>query len=125
MAVTIGGPLISKSAGLGPTAVSDYIDVEIDGTNQTGITYQARVEVRTDRTNVSITPRILNVTDATVAGTGAACSATASDYSGTNQAQTIALTIASGIKKYPLQFSLNNVSGTTWAIGEIESFTTS
>ena len=65
------------------------------------------------------------MTDATVAGTGSACSATASDYSGTNQVQTIALTIASGIKKYRLQFSLNNVSGTTWAIGEIESFTTS
>lgn len=114
----------SKSAGLGPTDVVDYMDVEIDGTNQTGITYQARVQVRTDRANVSITPRVYNVTDSTVAGTGTACSASAGDFSGTNQKQTIALTIASGVKTYRLQFSLNNVSGSTWAIGEIESFAT-
>lgn len=114
----------SKSAGLGPTNVVDWMDIEIDGTNQAGITYQARVQCRTDRATVSITPRILNVTDSTVAGTGSACTATALDYSGTNQKQMIALTIASGVKTYRLQFSLNNVSGSTWMMGEVESFAT-
>ncbi len=120
-----GGAPVSKSAGLGPTDVVSYVDVEIDGTNQTGITYQARVQVRTQWGYISITPRVYNVTDGVAAGTGVACSAGASDYSGTNQKQTIALTIASGIKTYRLQFSLNNVSGSTWCLGEIESFSNS
>lgn len=114
----------SKSAGLGPTNVVDWMDIEIDGTNQAGITYQARVQCRTDRANVSITPRVYNVTDSTVAGTGSACAAASLDYSGTNQKQTIALTIASGVKTYRLQYSLNNVSGSTWMMGEVESFAT-
>jgi hypothetical protein len=114
-----------KPSGLGPSDAYDYVDIEIDGTNQGGLTYQARVEVRVADPGVSITPKIRNLTDGTDAGTGVACSATALDYSGTNQKQTIAITLASGIKKYRLQYTVSNVSFQTWMVGELESFTTS
>jgi hypothetical protein len=122
----LGMRLRSKVLSLGPLDAFDYVDVEIDGTNQTGITYQARVEVRTNNPGVSITPKVRNVTDATDAGTGSACTATAPDYTGTNQKQTIALTIASGIKKYRLMYTLgaNAYLIDHWCIGELESFAT-
>jgi hypothetical protein len=119
-----GGPPRSKSAGLGPSNVIDYVDVEIDGTNQVGITYQARVECRVDRVGLSITPKIRNVTDGTDAIAGAACAAVALDYSGTNQKQTLVFVPAAGVKKYRLMFTLNNVGGSHWLTGEIESFAT-
>lgn len=128
MADTLVGGLRSKIiGGLGPHDVFDYVDVEIDGTLQSGQTYQARVEVRTSNPSISITPKIRNITDSTDAGTGAACTATAADFSGTNQKQTIALTIPTGVKKYRLQYTLgaNGQLCETWAVGEIEIFTTS
>jgi hypothetical protein len=128
MADTLVGGLKSKViGGLGPFDVFGYIDVEIDGTEQTGQTFQAFVEVRTNNPAVSITPKIRNVTDSSDAGVGAACTATAVDYSGTNQKQTIALTIPTGVKKYRLQFTLgaNAQVCETWATGEIVAFTTS
>lgn len=116
----------SKFNGVGPHDVDDYIDVEIDGTNQSGITYQARIEVRTNNPLISITPRVFNITDTTPAGTGVACSATNPDFSGTNSRQTIALTIPTGVKKYRLQFTLSGVGlwNDCWCIGEIESYAT-
>lgn len=102
----------------------DYIDAEIDGTALGGFTKQARVEVRTTNAATSITPRVQNTTDATTAGTGVACTATNTDYSGTAQRQTIALTIATGIKKYRLQGTPQNTTNGTHAIGYIEMFAT-
>ena len=124
LCISLRGDIKSKSPGVGPSDVFGYVDVEIDGTNQTGITYQARVHVRVSNALLSITPKIRNMTDSADAGTGAACSATAVDYSGTNQKQTIALTIASGVKVYRLQYTLSNVSYDSWMTGEIESFAT-
>lgn len=117
----------SNPAGLGPWNAVDYIDVELDGTNQTGMSFQARVEVRTQHATMTLTPKVRNVTDGTDAGTGAACAAGYSDYSGTNQKQTIALTVATGVKKYRLQFSLGAivVGASAYVIGEIEAFATS
>lgn len=119
-----GGPLKSKQNGVGPFDAVDFIDVEIDGTNQGGVTCQARVEVRTDRAGCTITPKIRNVTDSTDAGTGLACAAGDPAYGGTNQKQTITVTLASGVKKYRLMYTLSSPSGTTWCIGEIEMFVT-
>lgn len=120
----LGGPLVSKNPGVGPFDAVNFIDLEIDGTNQTGVTFQARVEVRTDRAGCTITPKIRNVTDSTDAGVGVACSAGDPAYGGANQKQTIALTIATGVKKYRLMFTLSSPSGTTWCIGEIERLVT-
>lgn len=101
-----------------------YIDIELDGTNLGGITKQARIECRTFNAATSVTPKVRNVTDATDAGVGAACSATNADYSGANQKQTIALTIAAGVKKYRLQGTPSNVTHPTFVIGYIEFFAT-
>lgn len=117
--------LLSKQNGTGPFDAVGYIDVELDGTNQTGMTFQARVEVRVEGAapgTITCTPKIRNVTDSTDAGTGVACSAGDPAFGGTNQKQTIALTIASGVKKYRLMFSLSSPSCTVWVTGEIERF---
>lgn len=115
----------SRTIALARTAAAqdaiDYLDVEIDGTNLTGLTKQARVEVRTLGAT-TVTPKVRNVTDSTDAGTGVACAGTAADYSGTNQKQTIALTIASGVKKYRLMATPSATTDDTFAIGGIEIY---
>ena len=120
------GEFESVPPGLGPHDAPDAVDIEIDQTLQGGITYQARVEVRTRWPGCSITPKIRNVTDGTDAVVGAACVATNADYSGTNQKQTLAIVLAAGIKKYRLQFTLGAVGlgFDAWIIGELEAFTT-
>lgn len=117
----------SNPPNLGPHDAPDYVDIEIDGTNQGGVTFQARIEVRSRWPTNSITPKIRNVTDNSDAGVGSACTAGNPDYAGTNQKQTIALTIASGIKKYRMQYTLSKLGLglDCWIIGEIEVFTTS
>lgn len=114
----------SKNPGVGPFDALNYVDVEIDGTNQGGLTIQARVEVRTDRSGCTITPKVRNITTGADAGVGLACAASDPAYGGTNQRQTIALTIVTGINKYRLQYTLSTPNGTTWCTGEIERFAT-
>lgn len=103
----------------------DWVDQELDGTNLGGFTKQARVEVRAVDAGVSITPKIRNVTDSTDAGTGVACTALNADYSGTNQKQTIATTVASGVKKYRLMFTMSGATFSGYAKGHLEVFATS
>src|SRR5262245_1839419 len=57
--------LRSKFVSLGPFDADDYNDIEIDSTELTGLTVQARVEVRTNNPLISITPKIRNATDST------------------------------------------------------------
>lgn len=102
----------------------NWIDIEIDGTNLGGFTANLRVECRTANAGTSVTPKLRNVTDSTDAGIGAACSATAADYSGANQKQTIAVTLASGVKKYRLQGTPSNTTNATFVIGYLEIFVT-
>jgi hypothetical protein len=102
----------------------DWIDVEIDGTNLAGLTVQARIEVRVINAATSVTPKIRNGTDSTDAGTGVACTATNANYGGTNQKQTITLTLASGVKKYRLMLTPSNTTHPVFGIGCIEIFAT-
>lgn len=102
----------------------DWVDIELDGTNMGGLTKQLRVEVRVANAATSVTPKLRNVTDATDAGVGVACSATNADYSGTNQKQTITVTIASGVKKYRLQLTPSNTTHPCFGIGYVEIFAT-
>lgn len=98
----------------------DWRDVELDGTVTTGLTVQARVEVRTSDAGTSVTPKIRNVTDSTDAGVGSACSATATDYSGTASKQTIAVTLAAGLKTYRLQLTPSNADADVFGLGRLE-----
>lgn len=102
----------------------DWRDIELDGTNLGGFTKRARVECRTMNAATSVTPKVRNVTDASDAGAGVACTATAADYSGANQKQTITLTLATGEKKYRLQGTPGNTTNPTFVIGYIEVFAT-
>lgn len=102
----------------------DYLDVELDSTLLGGLTVQARVECRTLNGATGITPKIRNVTDGSDAGTGAACTATAADYGGADQKQTIPVVLAAGIKKYRLQGTPANTTHGTFTIGQLEAFAT-
>jgi hypothetical protein len=102
--------------------VIDYLDVEIDGTALTGLSVQARVDVRSSNAGTSVTPKIRNVTDASDAVVGVACSAIT--WGGTNSAQTLTFTPAVGIKKYRLQLTPSNVTNAVFGIGLIEMFAT-
>lgn len=116
------------NVGILAAAVTDALNqgdgFEIDNTgNQlsgsSGVVIQVRVRLRVEDASISVTPRIYNVTDAAVATTSgaAACSATATDFSGSNQQQTLALTPASGKKKYKLQITPSAATFRAWASG--------
>lgn len=82
------------------TRISGFTDA-----NGASIVVQVRFLVRVSNAAINVTPKIWYASSlatlisgpsaATVSGT-AACSATASDYSGANQSQTVALTLPSG-----------------------------
>lgn len=115
----------SKYPSLGPFNAEDWLDVEIDATELTNLTVQARVEVRTNDPAMSITPKIINASDATDIVVGSACVAGNVDYTGTNQKQTLAMPLTAGIKKYRLQYTLGaNMAVDSWCTGQIEIFAT-
>ncbi len=120
-----GSRIVSLPLVASAQKATEWIDMEIDGTDMAGMTVRARVECRTDNAATSITPSILNVTDSTTAGTGTACTATNTDYSGANQVQTIAVTLAAGVKKYRLVGTPSNATNATYVgPGYIEIFAT-
>lgn len=121
MAQDFFGRIVAKSNDLGPREVFDARDVEIDGTNQSSITYSCRVKCRVDWPAISVTPQIYNVTTAAVVGTGAACSGVREDYTGTSQTQSFSFTAATGVNLYRLRFVLNRVGGTTWMEGYVDA----
>lgn len=84
-----------------------------------GIVIQVRVRLRVFNAAVSVTPRIYNVTDSSVAtiSGAAACSATATDFSGANQQQILTLTPVSGKKKYKVQITPSAATHQAWASG--------
>lgn len=97
---------------------------EIDNTNNqlsgsSGAVTQVRCRLRVGNSSISITPSVYNVTDAvTVTSTGgAACSATNTDFSGSNQEQTLAFTPASGKKRYRLQGTPSASTYPSWLSG--------
>jgi len=53
-------------------------------------------DVRSMDTSVNVTPQLVNASTAAVAGTGTACTASGADYTGTNQHQTVSVTVVSG-----------------------------
>jgi hypothetical protein len=108
----VGG---SDVIGVRSSAAVDIVNgvpFRIDNTSSqwsgsSGIIVNIVVYLRVADASVSVTPRIYNITAAGVASiTGsAACAATARDWSGANQKQTLVLTSASGINDYIVQFT--------------------
>lgn len=100
----------------------DWLDLELDGTKLAGFTVRVRVEVRTDAVGTSVTPRVQNITDATTAVTGSACTSVAQDYQGTNQIQTLSFTPAAGLKKYRLQLTAGDNAADVYGIAYVEVY---
>lgn len=99
---------LDVGVGTGFVRALEQIEIEIDNTgNQVSgsddLICQVRLSVRVANAGISVTPRVYNLTDATVpTQTGAvACSATA--LGGTNSDQTISFTPAAGKKRYIVQ----------------------
>ncbi len=97
-------------SGTGWLTAFDAVILIIDNTGtqasgSSGRVYQARGMVRVGNAGITMTPRVYNLTDSSVpTQSGAlACAGIASDFSGTNQQQTIAFTPASGVKGYVIQ----------------------
>ncbi len=114
--------------GILASSVTDVLNqgdgFEIDNTSNqlsgsTGVVIQVRVRVRVENAGISVTPRVYNVTDSSVPtqSGAAACTATATDFSGSNQQQTISLTPVSGKKKYKVQITPSAATYQAWASG--------
>lgn len=106
-----GLPLSAEATG--SVDLIPWIPIGIDNRNTSQISsflttnggtlkVQFRFLVRVSDASINVTPRIFNITSngaATISG-AAACSATSDAYSGTNQQQTIALTLPSNVLNY-------------------------
>jgi hypothetical protein len=104
-----------------PQDAYDYIDKEIDCASVVGLTKRLRVECRTFNAATSVTPTLVNAATGAVLGTGAACAATAADYSGSNQVQTVTVTLpSSGVIKVRLRGTPSNTTHPTFVIGYLE-----
>jgi hypothetical protein len=98
----------------------DYIDFRLDGDDYSSATVFA--EVRTSNAGTSVTPKVRRLTNtATDVATGAACTATDADYSGTNQKQQLTFTPISGMNTYRLMFTPSNGTNRFWGIGSGEA----
>lgn len=102
-----------------------FLNFEIDSSKHAGFTVRVRFEVRTTAAGTTVTPRVYNVTDkanATYSG-AVACSATDTDYEGTNQVQNITITPASGVKRYRAQVDVSNGNADVYAFAQLEFVT--
>ena len=109
--------------------ISGFTDSPPSGSAAT-LTAQIRFFLRVSNAAINITPKVWYgssmgsiSTVATISGT-AACAATADDYSGTNQIQTVTLTIPSGVKYFKCGFTVAGVPASgyhAWAraVGDI------
>lgn len=113
----LGGSMLHGVRSAAYVNVPDSMDREIDGTKLGGFTKQARVDTMVENAATSCTPKVINVTDAGAsAGTGTPSAATV------QTSQTIALTLAAGVKKYRLQLTGSNATWDCFAKGYIEIY---
>ncbi len=122
--VPIGG---SRTRGLRYSGVIDALDAvefEIDNTSNgvsdsDGVQIPITVLVRVENDTIAVTPRIYNVTTSAAATTtgGAPCFATDEDYGGTDQRQTLLLTLQAGVNVYKLQFTSTDSTYQFWGQG--------
>jgi hypothetical protein len=120
--LAMGSRIASLPMTAGVQSASDWLDVELPGTDDVPATvvFRFRVECRTEDASTSVTPKVRNVTDSTDAALGAACTATAADYSGADQVQTLTISRTPATKKYRLQATVENGDFPTYLIGYLE-----
>lgn len=100
ISVSLGG---SRAASL-PLAAGTYDLINAEPaftipTLSTSNLAAARIiaDVRSSDPTANITPQLVNASTLADAGTGVACTASNADYTGTNQHQTVAVTVVSGL----------------------------
>jgi hypothetical protein len=92
----------------------EYVDLVLDS-SKLGASVVASVQVKTSNVATSVQPRIYNVTDASVAGTGSVTTATSWET------QSITITLGSGVKTYRLQLLPGNSSYGVFGIGTVNA----
>ena len=96
----------------GVVNVPEYVDVVLDESRFAG-SVTVKCEVKTRDAGTSVQPRLYNVTDASVAGTGSVSTST------TWEAQSFAVTLASGSKTYRLQLVTSDADAAVFGVGSI------
>lgn len=102
----------------------DWVDIELDGTNLSGLTVRARVELKAGA-STAVTFEIRNMTTnaaMTLSPAAASCSATNADYTGSNQKQSCTFTPTTGVNKYRLRIIPANTTDFVFGIGYLEIF---
>lgn len=108
-----------------PQDAIDWVDVELDGTDTTGLTHRIRVELRAGAAT-AVTFKLRNVTtsvDMVLSPVAASCTGTSAAYPNTNnQLQSCTFTPTTGVNKYRLQIIPANTTDPVYGIGYIEIF---
>lgn len=115
----LGGSSTEPHPGAAYQRVTHAVPFELPAAEQALGVWKARVYLRCEDAAVTITPKIRNLTDATDAVTGSACSGTSDAYSGTNQNQTLAFTPVAG-KVYELQAIKSATTKDCWCVGTLQ-----
>lgn len=111
----LGGSLQSGPDGTAWEIAINGQLFQVPASKYGGFVYVAKILLVCEDAAVTITPRIYNLTDASVAVTGTACSGTdAAAFTGTNQKQTLSFT-PTVAKDYILQFQKS--ANTKWCAG--------
>lgn len=111
-------PLLVDNTG---SRISGFTDSPPTGSAAT-LVVQVRFFVRVSNAAINVTPKILYGTSmasigstATISG-AAACSATNSDYSGTNQMQTVTLTLPTGANYFKPRLTIAGVAAAGYQV---------
>lgn len=123
VSVSLGG---SRAASLPLAAAThDLVNAEpaftVPSNLSTAMLLSARIvaDVRSMDASVSITPRLVNASTLAVAGAGVACTASADDYSGVNQHQTVLVTLVAG-QTYKAQAVVSSAAFATFMTARLE-----
>ena len=95
------------------TPVPEYLEVVLDSSWFSGATVTAQVECKTAAAGTSVQPQVWNVTDNAQAGIGSATTQTSWE------AQSFAITLATGVKRYRLHLIPQNATNLVYGIGAL------
>lgn len=113
----LGGSRLQAVKGTGSYRVPEGREITLDST-KVGTSMVVRCECITTNVATSVTPRLYNVTDASVVATGSPSTATTW---GAAARQSFNATLASGVKVYRLEITPSNGSNNVFALGSLES----
>jgi hypothetical protein len=111
-----GSKVVAIPFGGGAQDAVEGEEFVVPTTTEGGFTYKVVVQCITQNASTTVTPRLYNVTDSTVAWTGSAGTATA--FGSAAEQVSSAVTLAAG-KRYALQFTKSNDTYECWGYGKL------